>query len=103
MQMPPLKRYDLTGIFAESKSMREMDDGHYVTHTDYQKLQEQLEKAEAALKKYSDRSNWCEYDDKYAQGEFSRIRDFDLDKGNPFQDKYGGYCARQYFKEKESK
>ena len=65
--MSEVKRYEYNNF---TEQLEEHEQGYYVLHSDYEKLKAQLEKAEYALKAYTDKSSWCEYDDKYAQGEF---------------------------------
>lgn len=87
----------------------EMDEccvGDYVLHSDYEKLQAQLEKAESVIDFYSDSDNWehkspVQVDyvvilDDSGTGEFQLNHMTD-------DDRVGGRRAREYFKEKEQK
>lgn len=103
-----LKRYDPARRGFNQVPMDEDVDGEYVKYEDYEKLQAQLERAEAALIFYSIPENW----------ETSAIDDLCSVKTKLTKDKesfgevdapglasklviYGGKRAREYFKEKE--
>lgn len=53
--MTQVKRYDhriIDGYYDAFSEMQESKDGHYILYSDYEKLQAQLEKAEATNKKW---------------------------------------------------
>lgn len=97
--MTQVKRYDLfDNNFYPCHRVEEFINGKYVTYEDYQKLQEQLGKAEAALNKAINAADFfsrhadCRKDSWACKCEFCR----DTTSTKNLND------ARQYFKEKEN-